>query len=301
MGEREEIVRFGPERSIIGVVTLPAGHVAGDAVNSGSTAVLILNAGLIHHVGPQRLHVKLARRLARAGVVCARWDFSGIGDSPARRDGLAVMEAIVREPRDVMDHFAAHHGIEKFILVGICSGAYASFRTAAADPRVVGAALINPQDFVGHDDWGAYVQARRYMTRSIFSPRAWANLLTGRVAYQRLATTMWRQATRGWLGANQEVSTIATGIRKEIQDLVARGTKLSFIVAEEDVSVEYFNAILGQDLRANQPGDGLRTELVPRADHLFTRVQDQERLLALLERWIHETAGAGAEREELEI
>lgn len=297
--QREEILRLGPGGPLVGVATLSAG--GGDSAGVRPTAVLILNAGLIHRVGPQRLHVKLARSLARAGLTCLRWDFSGIGDSPSRRDGLAVMDVITREPRDVMDQLGTQYGIERFILVGICSGAFASFRTAVSDPRVCGAVLINPQDFVGHDDWGAYVQAQRYWTRSIFRPRAWANLFTGRVAYMRLATTMWRQATRGWLGSNQEVSRIAKGIREEIQALLARGTRLLFVVSERDVSVEYFNAILGHDLQATRPEDGLQSELMEQADHLFTRQAEQQKLIAVLQRWILQTAGAAAEREEMEI
>ena len=41
---------FGPARSQVGVLNAPS-------VNAPEMAVIFINAGLIHHVGPNRLHV----------------------------------------------------------------------------------------------------------------------------------------------------------------------------------------------------------------------------------------------------
>src|SRR5205823_3052307 len=49
-------------------------------------AIVLLDAGATYRIGPNRLHVELARRLARDGDLVLRIDQSGIGDS-APRDG----------------------------------------------------------------------------------------------------------------------------------------------------------------------------------------------------------------------
>src|SRR5690606_23743533 len=92
---RESAVLFGPTRSLVGVVTEPA---AGSA-RPDAPAVLILNSGLVHRVGPKRLHVRLARRLAGLGFTCMRIDLSGIGDSRTASSIDAISECWVSEVR----------------------------------------------------------------------------------------------------------------------------------------------------------------------------------------------------------
>ena len=184
----ETPVRFGAHRTLVGILT-PAHGAATDM------AVILLNAGLIHHVGPHRLHVRLARALAGIGVACLRFDFSGIGDSPARPDNLPIVEMVVREPCEAMDELE-RRGYKRFVLAGICSGAYSAFKATSVDARVVGAILINPQDFAAGQGGESQAWERRYLTRSVFRPRAWLNLLTGRVDYARIARTARRPTWR---------------------------------------------------------------------------------------------------------
>lgn len=53
-------MRLGDEGHLVAVATQPAN--AADV-----PGVILLNAGVLHRVGPHRLHVHLARRLAAAG------------------------------------------------------------------------------------------------------------------------------------------------------------------------------------------------------------------------------------------
>ena len=72
----EEAQLLGKDRDLVGVVT----HPADVEVDKSSPAFLLLNAGSVHHVGPNRLYVKIARRLASLGFVALRFDFAGVGD-----------------------------------------------------------------------------------------------------------------------------------------------------------------------------------------------------------------------------
>ena len=57
----ERAIAFGPEQSLLGVLSLPPDQV------SAPPAVILLNAGLLHRVGPNRLYVDIARRVGDLG------------------------------------------------------------------------------------------------------------------------------------------------------------------------------------------------------------------------------------------
>src|SRR5690606_10968053 len=134
---RESAVLFGPTRSLVGVVTEPA---AGSA-RPDAPAVLILNSGLIHRVGPKRLHVRLARRLAGLGFTCMRIDLSGIGDSRTSSSTEALYQRRLSEVREAMQHLRENHGARHFLVAGNCSGALLSYVVALAEADVTAAAL----------------------------------------------------------------------------------------------------------------------------------------------------------------
>ena len=127
----EEVLLFGDRNSQRGVWCRPTAP----APVVHEAAVIFINAGLVHHVGPNRLHVQLARALAAVGVPSLRMDLSGIGDSSVRADNLPIFELVRREPVEAMDALAAL-GCRRYALVGLCSGAYSAFHVACADERV---------------------------------------------------------------------------------------------------------------------------------------------------------------------
>ncbi len=136
LGVQEEV--FTTEGGLVGLIT----HPSSDEVESGP-AVLILNSGNIHRVGTGRMSVILARRLAAHGAFVLRFDHSGVGDSPPRRDGLDLEEGRVREIIDVMDALQERYGVERFVVHGLCTGARDAFHAALQDERIVGLVQID--------------------------------------------------------------------------------------------------------------------------------------------------------------
>jgi alpha-beta hydrolase superfamily lysophospholipase len=76
---RETAEFLDDERILFGVVSEPVA--AGQDVRD---AVVMLNSGTIHHIGPSRLYVAIARRCAARGIGALRVDLSGVGDSGLR-------------------------------------------------------------------------------------------------------------------------------------------------------------------------------------------------------------------------
>lgn len=281
----EHVLRFGEQRSLVGVVTEPS--VDGSA-SQKPLAAIFLNAGVIHRVGPSRLYVHLARAFAELGWMAVRFDHSGIGDSPVRADGRSFEETATIEAREVMDVIEQTYGVRKFVLVGLCSGAVTAFDAAGVDERVAGVVMINPQGFADVAEWNDYVQnrghARKYWTQSLFSVASWRKALTGRVDYRRLATVLWRQATAGVTA--EKAAPVAARVSTDLLNLLQRRVQTLLLCSEGDDGIEYMNVILEQDVRRMPPLPGFVVEILDGADHSLTILDSQRRVVDVVRRWV---------------
>ena len=113
----ERVLRLGSEGHLVAIATDPPAPLA-------APGVIFLNAGVLHRVGPHRLHVLLARRLAAAGFAAVRMDLSGIGDSSPVPSGMSFRASSVADVRAAMDGLGSDDGTgARFVLFGLCSGA----------------------------------------------------------------------------------------------------------------------------------------------------------------------------------
>jgi hypothetical protein len=137
----DQALRLGPEGQLVAILSHPA---AAPAAPPPALALVLLNAGVLHRVGPHRLHVLLARRMAAAGVASLRLDLGGIGDSITTSDAASFRDSAVADTRTAMTDLTTAIGAERFVLFGVCAGADNSIATALVDDRVAGVVLIDP-------------------------------------------------------------------------------------------------------------------------------------------------------------
>ncbi|OGA84576.1 MAG: hypothetical protein A2711_02240 [Burkholderiales bacterium RIFCSPHIGHO2_01_FULL_63_240] len=125
----EHILTFGRSSHLVGTLTRPSG-------TARSTGILLLNAGVVHRMGPHRINVKLARRLAEQGFTVLRLDLSGQGDSEASDGTLSFEKQAVADLQAAMNHLQRLTQIDSFALAGICSGAHHGLAAAQQDDRL---------------------------------------------------------------------------------------------------------------------------------------------------------------------
>lgn len=142
MDINESTLCFGHEQGLVGVLAIPNG---GAAVRVGC---LLLNVGVNHRIGPRRLNVKMGRRLAAAGIPSLRFDISGVGDSRASAAQNDFRQQALVDMKAALDHLQSATGLERFIVIGICSGAVNGMALAVADPRVVGLMMLDGYTFL---------------------------------------------------------------------------------------------------------------------------------------------------------
>src|SRR5688572_22932114 len=108
MSPVESLLTFGASGTLHGILTEPeAARRVPDA-----PFVLLWNVGLHHRVGPYRIYVDLARRLAEAGYGSLRFDTSGLGDSEtSRNDARSDAERNVADVRAAMQALGEQRGV----------------------------------------------------------------------------------------------------------------------------------------------------------------------------------------------
>ncbi|MGA9856864.1 MAG: alpha/beta family hydrolase, partial [Solirubrobacteraceae bacterium] len=113
-------------------ISLPDGTLPGVLCEPGQPTELcavFLNAGAISRIGPSRLWVDVARRWAARGVPSLRLDVTGIGEADGAMNayphasGLYRLE-LVAQVVAAIDDLQARGVAERFVLVGMCAGAY---------------------------------------------------------------------------------------------------------------------------------------------------------------------------------
>jgi pimeloyl-ACP methyl ester carboxylesterase len=286
----EEAVVFGSEGSLVGVVTAPEASV----VFTRSPAVLLLNAGLLHRVGPNRLYVNLARRLAALGFLVLRFDFSGIGDSPATRSSVPFDQRALAEAHAAADFLKGSFGVRKYLPLGLCAGAEVALGLAASDPRAVGAILVNGR--MGTEPDAALrraaqerLQARYYRSR-LWDPTRWMRLLRGRSNLQGVSRFVSR--TLGRLVRRRRdadppdaASQVAAPALSHLDRLAERGAELLVVFSAGSFSLTLCQLIFGDQLAAISSYPKVKLAHIEDCDHVFTPLWAQDRLVDLIATW----------------
>jgi pimeloyl-ACP methyl ester carboxylesterase len=290
----EQPVLLGQSGSLVGVLT----EASETKRDESLPAVILLNAGLVHRVGPNRLYVRMARNLATLGFLVLRFDFSGVGDSAARSDHLPFHESSVAEAQEAMDYLWAAKGSEQFVLMGLCSGAAASLRAACSDRRVIGAVLINARDHL-HDHTDDELSARirnralarhywRLALSSSFSVKNSLRVLRGAIDYRKIVPAMIGVPLSRLFARARRAPPAANYLEGEMRSLAERGVRLLHVYSEGDEGLDYYRLMVGDALRRWNTGGLLELQVVPAANHAFTLLWSQEYLLQLVQDWMSE-------------
>ncbi len=261
---RERACTFGRARHLAGIV----------GEGTAATGVILLNAGLVHRVGPFRLSVELARHLGTAGYPTLRFDLTTLGDSSAAGVAETPDEQVRRDVDDAMELLASETGCTRFVLVGLCSGAANAHLVAASDPRVVGAVFLD-----GHAYPTMGFHLRHYLPR-LRDPRRVVRFL-GR-----------KRRDRGAAGGEADFQArrpARSQVRADLADMLARGTRLNFIFSGG--ASGYFNhprQLLECFGRGVGRHPGLHVHWLADADHTYSLMEDRRQLATLVGDWMRE-------------
>lgn len=278
---KERPVRFGEDQHLVGVIT-EAGR---ENPGAGSTAAIILNAGILHRIGPNRLHTQLARRLAGAGFDVLRFDLSRLGDSDVRKQALAYDESNLRDVQEAMRLMSRSGSIRRFILMGICSGADIAIRVAQQDPRVAGALVIEGYNFTTP---GYHLD---YFVRRLVRPGTWVKLFQGKLGIANILKTLVQmirpKISEDMESESQQVWQLppTEKIISALRSVLNRGTNLCFVYAEGSPAHFIYRSRIQKGIRDLVAQQKMQVISFEGTDHTFTPLSQQKMLVDAVCRW----------------
>lgn len=283
---RESVVQFGNGGQLTAILTEPGARTPrplGEGVRDArAPVVILLNAGIVHRVGPFRLHVNLARTLAQHGFASLRLDLSGLGDSRPRTGKLTKDERVRLDVDEAMEYLKSRGLSDRFVLCGLCSGAYHAHQVAIADTRVVGAIFL---DGIVFRTLGYFF---RHQVLRLLRPRFWRNAIKRR----------WLKLQRNDGGALPDegnklaeaeyfqVNRTREAIAAELQSLKARSTQMLFTYTGDYDDVCGRNQF--REMFGFAPSAQVQVDYLAQASHTFRIAAHRQQLCRRIAQWLQE-------------
>ena len=279
---RERIVRFGSENGLAGI------HTVSRDSSVQVPHVVIVNAGIIHRVGPNRLYVDLARTAAALGYPVLRFDIAGLGDSDSIRNGLSLTELAQDDIRTAFDFLEQSHGAREFIVMGLCSGANYAVLASFRESRVIGTLLIDP----------TVTRTRRsamlHLMRRLLHLPTWGSIVSLSHPLFRRSLGLMRTVAvaRAAEGQSGERSAAESGelqlgvIASMLQRSIDRGVRMMLVFTGGVNHVYNYRQQLFDLLPEVDFRDQLRLEYMPETDHTVCDGPSREKLLVFMSEWL---------------
>lgn len=234
----------------------------------GAAGLLIVSGGNEIRVGAHRGMAKLAQSLAARGIPVFRFDRRGIGDSEGENGRWASSTPDIAAAAAAFR--AACPGIERLAALGNCDAATALVfaREQAGIDRLI---LTNPWVVATSDALPPPAAIRRRYAERLRDPRAWRDLVRGRIDFGKLARGLRRMSA-------PQTSTLAARFAAALSNAPEPPT---IILAERDATAIAFAA---EWRKAAFAGLRERAKVVriPTDSHSFARAGDAEALEAAI-------------------
>ena len=244
--------------------------------------VVLFNAGAIRRIGPNRMWTEAARRWAARGVPVLRVDLEGIGDASGdstpylQSDESFYTEALLDQARATVDQAAARGLPSRFILGGLCSGAFWAFQVAVTDPRVEAVVALNPRMLIFDPLTEGHRDMRRL--RRIATPAGLRNVLMQKRKLGRARRLVEWLASRPLqlLCGRWSVDHLSTALRV----MAKRGQALHFAFSGGEPLEDELLESLG---REGLDALGVRLHRLPYKSHTLKPLEAQQAAHALLD------------------
>lgn len=262
--------------------------------------LIFTNVGGMRRTGPGRMWVRAARRWAARGVPSLRLDIAGIADSwdgPFGGDGHDGNISRLYEPGiaaqvgAVVAELHARGVARRFVVIGVCSGAYWGFQCALKDERISAVVMLNPAALIWNPMLEATREARKLLKLRKVSQ--WRRIARGGVRTEtivRVARSALRSVPRAVLRfpgrlfarsrakvtGSDEIDSAFDRLRERDQRVV-----LAFCSVGEPLLDELCSQ---RGLPDPERWPNVEVELIPGFDHLLRPPGMQEDALRILDR-----------------
>lgn len=288
----ETVCHFGTDQHLFGILTF-----AGEQPQ-GKPTVLLLNSGSVHHVGPGRLYVTLARHLAQHGFNCFRIDIENIGDSVVRqgeKENHPYPDNAVGDTAAALQYLKSTWKLTSFALTGLCSGAYTAFHAGVElrdDSSIRHVISINPLTFKWVE--GVTLLLTQNLKQELWEVnhykasardwRRWLKLLSGKVDYAFIFKMVMEQTVKKATTAMKLLGEIlsrkpATLLGQQLAALLGANRSLSFFISSGDPGYHLLTQEGGHYARKLIHTHKIAVTHIDKTDHTFSRMKPRNQLI----------------------
>lgn len=289
---RESAVHLDDDQIVFGILSEAAAR-----RDQPLPLVVLLNSGAVHHIGPNRLYVTLARKWAAAGMLVLRMDLSGLGDSrchPGEPGNRVYTQRAVQDISRAIEQVRKRHRITQCHAIGLCSGAYHGFKAAVAGVHFDSVVAINPLTFswrpgmsLAFPEYRVAADAARYR-RNAFQLASWDKLLRGGVDLRELSQVLARRMLSVSTNALRNIARrlhiyLPGDLGTQLHHVSLQGTTLLFAFATGEPGLDLLQGGAGVVVGRLERSGMLRIAMIEDADHTFTPRWSRERLIEVLD------------------
>jgi pimeloyl-ACP methyl ester carboxylesterase len=163
------------------------------------TGAVLLHGWSSCRMGPHRILVETARRLAAQGVAALRFDHRSRGDSEGEDDD-ADLDGMISDAATATDLLRERAGVKDLVMIGICSGGNVAIGAATLRQDVSRIVAWSTLPFQPHRPRMLDVKktghfAAEYMQK-MFRLETWRKIVTGAVNYRMIRKVLFGHYVR---------------------------------------------------------------------------------------------------------
>jgi pimeloyl-ACP methyl ester carboxylesterase len=282
----------GAGEDLFGVITQPT-------TASKGVGIIFLTGGDVPASNRNRLSVRIARRMAAHGYHSLRFDYHGVGESTGATDRYLLGRPFVDDVLAAVSCLE-ENGVREVALVGTCFGARGALASAVRIPRLHGVVLLAApiRDFEKGAPKLEAIPTSQYLRRGLrLSTLAKLRNPRRRQFAARVARTKLRAAVRsGGNRATPALQAASPRFAEPLAELGARGVPVLLAYGADDEFYGPFReARPGLTGALDAPGSRIEERVVPGRIHGLTTLAVQDAVTDLIEGWLPELEGAGAQ------
>jgi len=258
------------------------------AIEPATRGVLLVVGGPQYRVGSHRQFLLLARQLASTGIPVLRFDYRGMGDSPADLRGFQHIDEDIDAALSAFQQQQPQ--LTEFVLWGLCDGATAGLKFAARDTRVSGLVLLNP--WVHSESGAARAYLQHYYWRRLCSPIFWRSLANGRVKVVAALVSLWRLfgkvRSRSIPPQSKNPVEETDLVTQWVENLQAFEGHVLLLVSGRDLTAREFDLALQEhpNLRRLLLRPAVTRIDMSEADHTFSRREWRDEVAERTRQWL---------------
>jgi len=295
----EEQVFYAAEPKLFGVLSKPP-----DSVAKKNLGIIMVNGGNNHRVGINRNYTEWARRWAALGYAALRFDIRGLGDSPPLPQcerNILYLDTTLDDLRESCKVLRERAGVSRVVVMGLCAGAYQSFRYALQSDDADALILLNPLRFqkppvdVDGNVTGGSV---RQLAASIpllnyfaffLNADNWADLKR----WRRVSLSLVRNALKRCISVARRLSYVAResdgysfSWRSEVADdfekLAKRGARTLLVCSSTEVILPFLKVAMCRSKRRLQHSGYFRYCELNSTNHILAPLWSQEKVFDIM-------------------